>query len=97
MKVVVSEIGPRSPTTRLVLLALSTHMNRHGGSCFPSYELLAEETGLSLRAVKEHMNLAHDECWFMRTANMGYAKRWRSYEYEATVPEFNDALDASPK
>jgi hypothetical protein len=32
-------------SARLVALVLSTHMDREGGSCFPSQELLAKETG----------------------------------------------------
>lgn len=85
---VFSERGPASPTTRLVLAALSHHMNTQGGSCFPSYERLAKETGLSKRVIVRHMNLAHAEGWFDRTARMGYAKGWRQYEYQATIPRF---------
>jgi len=84
---VIGEDGPRSHTTRLVLLTLSVHMDKQG-MCFPSYETLAKESGLSLRAVKYHMNLAHDEEWFKRTSCMGHAKGWRRYDYEAMMPVF---------
>lgn len=83
---VLSENGPSRPMTRFVLMALGSHMNKYGGSCFPSYELLVKETKLSLRSVKRHMNLANDEGWFKRTAKKGQAKGWRSYEYQATIP-----------
>jgi hypothetical protein len=36
-----------SSTCKLVALTLSLHMNGEGGSCFPSYELLAAEASLS--------------------------------------------------
>ncbi len=90
--------GPRSPTTRALLLALSHHMNEAGGSCFPSYALLARETLLSKRAIVRHMNLAHAERWFERTAGMGYASGWKNYEYQATVPVFSGGdLESPPR
>jgi len=82
---VLSKSGP-CPTTRLVLSALGKHMNKTGGSCYPSYELLVEETGLSLRSVKRHMNLANNEGWFKRSEKKGHAKGWRRYDYQATLP-----------
>jgi DNA-binding MarR family transcriptional regulator len=47
-KVLESELGW---TARLVALVLSTHMDRGGGSCFPSLTTLTRESGLSRRAV----------------------------------------------
>lgn len=88
--------GPQSPTTRALLLALSHHMNDQGGSCFPSYTLLARETLLSKRVIIRHMKLAYVEKWFERTAGMGYASGWKRYEYQATVPIFSDGDSKSP-
>ncbi len=34
------------PSAKLVAFVLSTHMDRNGGSCFPSLTLLARETGI---------------------------------------------------
>lgn len=48
------------PTTRLVLLTLSLHMNERGGSCFPGTRLLADETGLARKTVMEHLRIAAD-------------------------------------
>lgn len=96
-KLMLGPDGPTSPTTRLVLLALATHMDNLGGSCFPSLDLLAKESRLSKRVVIFHMNLAHDECWFERTEHTGYAKGWRRYEYQATGPTFERGYSASPR
>jgi hypothetical protein len=38
-------------SARLVALVLSMHMNRNGGSCFPSLTTLQRETGLSRTCV----------------------------------------------
>jgi DNA-binding MarR family transcriptional regulator len=44
--------GALSANARLVALVLSTHMDRNGGSCFPSITTLAREADLSRRAVQ---------------------------------------------
>ena len=80
--------GPPSPTTRAVLLALGTHMDDQGGSCFPSADLLAKETRLSKRAVLKHIQFAIAEMWIERTLAMGHGKGWKRAEYQATVPMF---------
>lgn len=77
-------------------MALSHHMNNEGGSCFPSYALLARETLLSKRVIVRHMKLAHTEKWFERTAGMGYASGWKRYEYQAMVPTFSGDDSKSP-
>jgi hypothetical protein len=46
--VLASELGW---TARLVALTLSTHMDRNGGSCFPSLTTLERETRLSRRGI----------------------------------------------
>lgn len=38
-------------TERLVALVLSTHMDRHGASCYPSLTTIARESGVSRRTV----------------------------------------------
>jgi hypothetical protein len=45
------------PTARHVALNLSTHMNLNGGSCFPSLETQASETGLHKSTVVRSLNL----------------------------------------
>ena len=54
--------GPPS-TTRLVLLAISLHMTEKGESSFPSYALLASETGLSKRSCMSHVQKACELGW----------------------------------
>lgn len=89
-KAVMGPDGPESPTTRLVLLALGSHMNEQGGSCFPSQELLAKETGLSERTVQVHLEFADLEGWIEIRKAQGYAQGWRRNEYQATIPTFGD-------
>lgn len=83
--------GPRSPTTRFVLLALSYHMDADGGSCFPSHEKLAAETGLSVRCVFNQLKLAQAERWVVVTKKAGTNPRWKFNSYEASVPTYQDA------
>ena len=40
-----------SPSAKLVLMILADHHNGQTGACFPSYETLRKETGLSRRTV----------------------------------------------
>jgi hypothetical protein len=48
------------PTTKHVCLTIGCHMAQDGSGCFPSYNLIAEETGLSRRCVIEHVRKAAD-------------------------------------
>ncbi|RWE44208.1 MAG: helix-turn-helix domain-containing protein [Mesorhizobium sp.] len=43
------------PTTRHVCLTIGCHMAADGSGCFPSYQHIADETGLSRRSVIEHV------------------------------------------
>lgn len=90
---VASKFGPESPVTRHVLLTLSLHMSERGDSCFPSLETLAEETGLSLRAVKQHMLLAGSAGWFSKRERRRHnGQNWRSMEYFAQIPPGVEAM-----
>ena len=44
--ILASELGP---SARLVAFVLSTHMDRNGGSCFPSITTIQRETGYGAR------------------------------------------------
>jgi hypothetical protein len=46
------------PTTRLVCLTIGCHMAMDGTGCFPSYALIAQESGLSRRTVIDHVQAA---------------------------------------
>ncbi len=82
---IASENGPASPTTRLVLLVLASHMDLDGGSCFPSVRTLIGETGLSNRSVLDHLKLAADAGWIERLES-GTGQGWKRHAYQAEVP-----------
>lgn len=85
-------------TTRHVLLTLSTHMNRDGGSAFPSTRTLAQETGLSRRTVEGHLRAAEAKGWIARS-EAGAGRGWRRQEYEPLLPTASagGAEDSPPK
>jgi hypothetical protein len=65
-----------APTTRLVALVLSLHMNERGGSCWPSQVTLSAESGLSVRAIREHLNVLEDGGWLsVELDAKGFEKR----------------------
>jgi hypothetical protein len=73
------------PTTRLVALVLSLHMSERGTNCFPTVAALAEESGLSDRAVQIQLKVLRDKGWLsMRAPKV--AGRGNRNEYWATVP-----------
>ena len=77
-------------TTKHVLVTLGCHMNDMGESCFPSIELLSDETSLSQRAVITHLDLA-EKAGFIVKSKHGYAgQKWARNEYKATFPPINE-------
>ena len=95
---VASKYGPEKPTTRFVLLTLALHMSVKGDSCFPSIDLLAEESGLSRRAVIEHLQIAEATGWLSkkdRSARSGQG--WRRIEYYGLIPAGIEAKLRTPK
>lgn len=75
------------PTTRLVALTLSLHMNERGGSCFPSAAQLAQETGLGVSTVREHRKTLERTGWLACVERGGIrGKARRASAYEATTP-----------
>lgn len=74
-------------TTKLVLLNLSVYMNDAGDSCFPTVRQQALDTGLSERAVCDHLGRAV-EAGFISKSVHGYSgQRWARHEYAATFPK----------
>ena len=62
-------------------------MNEKGESCFPSLDLLTEETRLSRRAVVEHLKVAADTGWIgKRALRKPNGQGWRRVEYFALIP-----------
>ena len=77
-------------TTRLVLFNLSFYMNSKGGSCFPSVETQATDTGLSKRAVITHLQIACDLGFLKKTVHQfssALGKGWKKSGYIATYPD----------
>jgi Helix-turn-helix domain len=71
-----------SPPARHVGHVLTTHMNRQGGSCFPSTRLLAAETGYAPNTVAAAINELESE-GFVRVARGGGR---RPNQYQAVLP-----------
>jgi hypothetical protein len=61
-------------------------MNEVGGSCFPTTETLAEETGLSERAICTHLELAKKLGWIVKGKHGFKGQGWKRHEYAAQVP-----------
>jgi DNA-binding transcriptional MocR family regulator len=57
-------------SARLVALVLSTHMDRNGGSCFPSLSTIARETALGRSTVKRALD-ALQEAGFIERVSGG--------------------------
>lgn len=77
--------GP-APTTRHVLHALASHMDRFGDDCWPGTRLLAEETGLARKTVRRHLDLAKDAGWISWVEEAGEGQAWRRRLYSPTYP-----------
>lgn len=92
---VASVSGPDSPTTRHVLLTLATHADR-AGKAFPSIKTLAEETGLSERAVVQHVQIAVQGGWLTREKTKRDGQGWRRSTYWLRVPSKGDESGATP-
>jgi hypothetical protein len=73
-------------TTRHVLLTISCFMNDVGGGCYPTQEQLAEATGLTDRAVRQHIDAAVKAGWLVRKEHGFRGQKWRNHEYEASWP-----------
>ena len=89
---------PLPATTRHVLHALNIWMRGpvenengedlnavEGFSCYPSTRRLAKNTGLSQRAVCEHLAKAEALGWIERHEH-GSGKKWKGHEYIPCIP-----------
>lgn len=85
-RIVASEDGPESPTTRHVLLTLCMHMSRSGSSCFPSLRTLQGETGLDRSTVVRHIKKSRSEGWLRVENTKGSSGGNSSNRYYATLP-----------
>jgi hypothetical protein len=67
-------------------------MNTDGTSCFPSVELLANETRLSKRSICTHLEKADQEGWIRRDSRLSSGQAWRRYHYTPITPEGGEPL-----
>lgn len=75
------------PVTRHVLLTLACHMNDAGESCFPSIQMLCDETGLSKQTLITHLKIASDSGWIV-VGKVGLAgQRWGRNSYQIAWPD----------
>lgn len=74
------------PTTRFVLLVLSIYVNKQDEVCFPSQATLAENAGLSERAVGIHIGKAIEAGWLVKTKRGVKGRRWKLNDYRLQFP-----------
>jgi hypothetical protein len=77
-KTVLSDQGPPDAMTRYVLLVLSVHMDADGDSCFPSIELLAEESALNERTNRPNASRTSSRRGLDRPLDEGNVERLAS-------------------
>lgn len=80
------------PTTRHVLLTLSTYMNERGGSAYPGSARLAKDSGLHADTVKHHLREAVRLDWIRVVTQGGSVAGGKrlAAEYVASVPGVED-------
>lgn len=74
-----------SSTQRVVCHTLGLHMDKSGGSCFPSTPLIAGESGCTKRTVEIALS-AIEAAGYVRRRRGGEHGRGDKSTYEATVP-----------
>jgi Helix-turn-helix domain len=83
---IASKYGPTDPSTRLVLLVISLHMNAQGESAWPSQEHVAERAALSVRSVREHLKRAERAGWISVMQRRQVGRAWFVSEYRPAIP-----------
>jgi hypothetical protein len=73
-------------TTRHVLLTLSCYVNEVGQSAYPSTKTLADDTGLSERAVITHLHVAEESGWLKIKQHGFSGQGWARHEYYPSTP-----------
>jgi Helix-turn-helix domain len=73
--ILASDLGS---SARLVALVLSTHMNRNGGSCYPSLTTLERETGLARKTVWKSIDALETAGLLTRERSRGRVTRYRA-------------------
>jgi len=78
---------------KVVAFALAEHMNRDGGSCWPSVETLGVEVTLTRRSVQRALAALQAAGWIDRQLGVG---RGRSSHYRASFPDTERVSDETP-
>lgn len=73
-------------TTKLVLLVISTYMDDHGGGAFPSTETIAQNAGLSQRAVCTHIEKAVAAGFITVHKRKQRGRNWALNHYRIAFP-----------
>lgn len=81
------QLSTLKPTTRHVLLNLASYMDKHGKSCFPSIDEQAKTTGLSKKAIIDHVNHAIEAGFLVKRLHRYAGQQWRRSEYFAVYPK----------
>lgn len=82
-----SDAGPKSSVTRLLLWTLSSHMDKDGGSCFPSVRTIAKKACISPVTVVKHIQIAVELGWIVKAPAGSGGQGWRRNQYCAAIPE----------
>lgn len=85
LDLMVSGNGPKSATTRHILLVLHIHMD-NTGYCFPTIATIAKESGRSTSTVKTHITIAKNTDWIKITKAKRPGQGWRRNDYQAVIP-----------
>lgn len=75
------------PTTRHVLLTMACYLNDGDDSVFPSTKTLAEDTGLSERAVITHIHEAAEAGWIKINKLGANGQAWARNCYQPAIPD----------
>ena len=86
-------------TCKLVGLVLSLYMNERGGSAFPSIPTLADDSSLSERAVRKHLNEhLHAQGWLTLIERGGLKDgHARANHWQASTPAGDSGVGSEPR
>ena len=82
-----SKYGPKSSTSRHILIYLSTWMDEAGEGCYPSQERISKETGLSIRTISRHIEKLRFNGWLRKYVEWQGKKQKRN-TYYPKIPKY---------
>lgn len=78
--------GNLPSNSKFILLYLSTYMNAHGDSCFPSIVRIMGDTGLAKATVVKHLKILRETGWIV-SKSIGNGKAWAHNQYYPQIPD----------